>query len=168
MFEKKPNVGLEATALVLGVRCSSDRSSQSVLRLPIFDGIQWAFVLVMLHYYLSFTAVLQCSSVLRTFEKFSTRNHNPGTQCLVPPSLPAVVHSRCIYLMVFIVRVCFQMVCSYLHFKFFLYSELLFKGIAQLGSLDHSPWIKRLLHYRLIRWALETLRLDVVIQCTCL
>ena len=60
VFEKKPNVGLGTTALVLGVRCSSDGSSQAVLRLPILNGIQWAFVLLMLHYYLSFTAVLQC------------------------------------------------------------------------------------------------------------
>ena len=89
------------------------------------------------------------------FEKLSARNHNPETQCLVSPSLPALVHSRCTYLMVFLVRGFFQLVCSYLHFKFFVYSDLLFKGIAQLGSLDHGPWIKRLLHYRLIRWALR-------------
>ena len=44
------------------------------------------------------------------------------------------------------------MVCSCLHFRIVLYSDLLFNGTVQLGSLYHDPWIKRLLHYRLGKW----------------
>ena len=32
----------------------------------------------------------------------------------------------------------FQMVCSCFHFRLVLYCDLLFKGIAQLGTLDHD------------------------------
>ena len=141
LFSKEqPNVGLEPTTLGLRVPCSTDWASRAILTLRIFDGFQWALVLVMLHLFLSFKAVLQCWCLFKRCATFGTQSQSWDSRSIVALSEPTGVYIHCSFLMVFSLIKFFELVCSCLHFRIVL---LLFRGFAQLGILEHGPWIKR-------------------------